>query len=461
MTSGTSGKLHLLTPASAPSPLTLVSHADREDFFSHYFDYTSDTEVPAFFHRWSAITGIAAFLGRSVHIKHGHFLIYPNTYCMLVGSPGTRKSTGIKLMKMLLEGAGYQNFAASRTSKEKFLMDLAGLTDEDLDPRSRTQKYKSSTSDIAYDLDSINIFGESHDTSSDKEMLIAADEFNNFLGLGNHDFISLLGDLWDYDGLYKNRIKNGKSVSIFNPTVSILGGNTPTGFSLAFPTEILGQGFFSRLLLIYGEPNGKQITFPAAPDPLATEFLIQYLQRIKTNFTGELPLSSEARKLLTKIYKTWKGIEDVRFESYSQRRFTHLLKLCIVVTVANLGTEVTAGDVLYANTILSRTEHLMPKALGEFGKARHSDVVHKIVQLLESGDKLFTIPMIWAHVVQDLEKLTDLTDILRNLTMAGKIQSAAGGVHDSGFLAKRKVLVEVHNDVVDYGLLTQEELGKI
>lgn len=96
-----------------------------EDFFSSYIEYCGKTEVPAIFNRWAAITGLGAMLGRQYHFDHGHFHIYPNTYCMLIGSAGTRKGTAIKLMRKLIEQTGYTRFAAERTSKEKFLLDLA------------------------------------------------------------------------------------------------------------------------------------------------------------------------------------------------------------------------------------------------------------------------------------------------------------------------------------------------
>ena len=411
----------------------------REDFFSLYFSYTAGTEVPAFFHRWAAIVGLGAYLGRSVSISHGHFQLYPNLYCMLIGTPGTRKSTAIKTMRKLLSQAGYSTIAADKTSKEKFLLDLAG--DENVSAKE-------------IDLSELNLFGDNVD-QTDKEMLIAADEFNDFLGLSNHDFISLLGNLWDYNGTYRSRIKNGKSVAVHNPTISILGGNTPTGFAMAFPTDILGQGFFSRLLLIYGEPTGKKIAFPKANDPYFEAALVEYMLHIKTTTCGCLPIVPVAEKLLEKIYKGWQGMDDVRFDTYSTRRFTHLLKLLPVVVAARAGTRVEESDVVFANTILSHTEHLMPKALGEFGRAKHSDVAHKIVQVLESTGAVLSLSELWKYVVQDLEKLTDLADILRKLTVAEKIQTVAGG-----FLCRRKVLVEITDDVVDYGLLTKEELGR-
>lgn len=414
----------------------------NDDFFARYFSYTQDTEVPAFFHRWSALAGIGAYLGRSYAFNHGHFNVYPNQYCMLIGNPGTRKSTAIKLMKSLLFKAGYETIAADKTTKEKFLLDLSGI--EELEGKANSG-----------DLDSINLFGDTDDTI-DREMFIAADEFNDFFGNGNIEFISLLGTLWDYNGIYRNRIKNGKSVSICNPTVSILGGNTPTGFSLAFPTEILGQGFFSRLLLVYGEPTGKKITFPKAPDPAQTAELVSYLQGIKYACAGAATLEPTAELLLDKIYRGWGGIDDVRFESYSNRRFTHLLKLCLVVSAASMSKRIRECDVIYANTILAHTEHLMPKALGEFGKAKHSDTVHRIMQVLDAAQTVIGIKDLWKAVVQDLEKMESLSEILRSLVAADKIQAVQGG-----FLPKRKVLVEVNDGMVDYGLLTREELGEV
>ena len=431
--------------------LKLVSPEENKNFFSLYFEYCADTEVPEFFSRWAAMSLIGTYLGRSFSFKHGHFSVYPNIYCMLIGSPGTRKSTAIKLARNILKKAGYETIAADKTTKEKFLLDLAG--EPDFIPEQQGRKKSQSLND--YDLTTLNIFGDTDDTS-DKEILIAADEFNDFIGLGNHDFISLLGNLWDYNGVYTNRIKSGKSVSINNPTISILGGNTPTGFALAFPVEILGQGFFSRLLLIYGEPNGKRITFPKPPCPEQTAALVEYLHQIKKVCAGQATLSKGAEKLLDKIYKTQTHpIEDVRFTSYSNRRFTHLLKLCLIVTAARLSKTITSQDVLYANTILTHTEHLMPNALGEFGKSRNSDIVHKVMQVLDEADSVLCLQEIWKHVVQDLDKITDLAEILRNLSMAEKVQAVKGG-----FLTRRRQLVELTTDMVDYNLLTDAELGK-
>jgi hypothetical protein len=367
---------------------------------------------------------------------------------MLVGASGTRKSTAIKLFKKLLVQAGYSTIAADKTTKEKFILDLSGESDvEDSAIKSGQQME---------DFLSQNLWGTDEEqaaTKPDAEIFIMADEFNDFFGNGNVEFISLLGTLWDYSGIYRNRIKNGKSVSICNPTVSILGGNTPTGLALAFPADVLGQGFFSRLLFIYGEPNGKRITFPKSPDPEHTKALIESLGRIRASCIGPANLSTSAEKLLETIYHTNSGISDVRFDSYSTRRFGHLLKLCLITSAARYSKRIEERDVIYANTILSHAEHFMPKALGEFGKAKHSDVSHKIIQLVERDYAIVSFKEIWKEVNQDLEKMTDLSTLLQNLVAADKLQSIPG----KGFVANRRVMKEDADGTVDYSLLTEEE----
>jgi hypothetical protein len=411
-----------------------------ESFITQYLAYSADTEPPIFFHRWAAIVGLGAYLGRQYYFQHGRFKVSPNIYSMLIGSAGTRKGTAIKMIKQLLEQTGYETFAAERTSKEKFLLDLAGETE-------------ALTPDQLLDQ---NIFGPDS-AKTDCEMFVAIDEVNDFIGNGNIEFISMLGNMWDYNGLYKNRIKTGKSVEIYNPTISILGGNTPTGFSLAFPPETLGQGFFSRLLLVYADRPDRRITFPEAPPQEQTEQVIQTLRQIKSSCTGPATLEPTAKALLDKIYKSDYKIDDVRFEAYSNRRFTHLLKLCLLISASYCSTTITESVVIEAHTILTHTERLMPRALGEFGKAKNSDVTHKVVQLLHSTDKVLDIKTIWAEVYQDLSDIRELVGLMGNLEMADKVQKVPGT--NGGFLPKRKAIELSDSSMYDPQFLTDEEKG--
>jgi len=415
----------------------------RNDFISAYFQYIGLTEAPMTFHRWACITILGAWIGRDYCFRFGHFNIKPNIYCMLMGTAGSRKSTAIKIASRLLSKAGYTSIAADRTTKEKFLLDLSGAPDVVLDVSGK-QSLEITMEE--------NLFGDMNSADHIPEMLIAADEFNTFVGNGNIEFLSMLGVLWDHEGTFKNKVKNSKSVELHDPYVSIVAGNTPTGFSLAFPAESIGQGIFSRIILVHGEPTGKKITFPDIPSPGATKEILDILVAIRQITKQEAVITDGAKSLLDAIYKTAQPMLDVRFESYMNRRFSHLIKLCLVLSASSLRSVIEECDVLYANTILTHTEHSMSKALGEFGRARHSDTSHKLISILENAYEPMPVKQLWMQLHNDLDDIGTMKDMLTSLVIADKIIGTK-----QGFLIKRRLFEEAEGTYTDFSLLTDEE----
>lgn len=404
------------------------------DVFGLYLHYRRDTEPPVIFHRWAITACIGALLGRQLWIPFGSNRIFPNQYIMFIGDPGSRKTTAIKMATSILRSSGYGTFSAQRTSKEKFLLDLAG------EPEEVDVKGKKG---FAL-LDDISVL-ETND-GMPREILIDADEFNNFMGAGNIEFQSILGELWDWDNTeagYRFRLKNSRSIDITQPTISILAGNTPSNFALCFPPASIGQGFMSRLLLIQGESTGRKITFPEEPPPELKEELVRMFLLMKQRLHGKVTIAPDAKDMLDSIYKTWPDLEDLRFKHYSTRRFTHLLKLCIIYAAARLSQTIEGVDVIHANTVLAYAEMLMPKALGELGKSKNSEAANKIMQALFATKKPLDFPRLWKEVQRDLEKPTDLTQVLANLQYADQIlvvpMDKAGG-KTVGYLPKAKGL---------------------
>jgi len=423
--------------------------------YDAYLEYTLETEPPAIYHRWSAITSISALLGRSLYIRHGHFRIFPNLYTMLLGDTGSRKSSAIKMVKQLLEASGYESFAAEKTSKEKFLLDLEGLQVDGEEALSGSAARKAANYDS---LTERNLWGEeNYEFAPPREVFICADEFNDFSGSGNMEFYTTLGNFWDWDNPkipYRSRVKNSRSISIFQPTVSILSGNTPENFARAFPPEIMGQGFLSRLLLIHGKRREKSIAFPENPPQDETDKMVEHFRRVLgRGREGLFEIDGEAKELLTLIYDKWTDLPDIRFKSYSNRRFTQLLKLCLITSIAMWKDEVDLEAVLYSNTILTAAENVMPAGLGEFGKARNSDVTHKVMQFLQGARKPINYKEIWNVVRNDLDKPAALQDLLQGLAAAEKVQHVPGGT--GGWLPR--VALVSDPEFVDFTLLSEEE----
>lgn len=403
-----------------------------KNIFELYLDYVEDTEAPIQFHRWSLIAAVGATLGRNFWLPFGTSRIFPNQYIMLVGSPGTRKSTAIKGVKKILARSGYDTFGADKTTKEKFLLDLEGLPETygaDYAGTGNSRRGRGGGNETTSPYDVLkNLTFEDNTPILDRvprEVFVCADEFNEFTGSGNLDFFSLLGALWDWDdenGTYTYRLKNSKSLSIYQPTISILGGNTHTSIQSGFPGESIGQGFMSRLLFIHGEPSGKKISFPKTPPEELGERISRYFTEIRQEVNGPATLLPAAERALDTIYRTWQELEDYRFRHYSTRRFTHLLKLVLVCAASRKSKVIDIPDVLLANTFLTHAEHYMSKALGEYGKSRNSEVAQMIMTKLYEAKKPLNHAEIYKLVRRDLDKKETMTEILISLQQAGKIQ---------------------------------------
>jgi hypothetical protein len=411
------------------------------DFFAHYLDYTSGTEVPAHANRWSAIGMLGAWLGRDVHVKFGSAKLYANQYIMLLGEAGSKKSTAIKTAKRTLKAAGYENFSAEKISKEKFLSELA------------KQSGQATTGGLNNILDQ-QLFGEIDDCDY-RETWIVADEFNEFFANNIFEFCSTLGNLWDYEGKYENSVKHGESVVIPNPYVNILSGNTPTTFSTTFPVESIGQGFFSRILAVHIRASGRKITRPKNPSDDETSEVLERLLAIKQYHTGEVTVTEETWELIDRIYQNWKGIPDSRFESYSNRRLTHLLKIALIHAASRLSETIDPIDIKRANTVMDYTEHFMPDAYGEFGTARNSGMTHKIIKELELSNELLTIHDLWSKVQLDFDKMESFQNHIMGMVQANKLQFSGDKL-----LPMKRVLETPTNEYLDYRYMSKEELGE-
>lgn len=394
--------------------------------FPHYFRAVARTEPPLIFHRWSMMTSLGAMLGRQFWMPFGDNRIFPNIYTMLMGNPGTRKSTAINRSRKIIAAAGYEHFAHEKTSKEKFLMDLADLPDIPEWQMLAADKKKAASPLTGFaELMAKSVGSKTIATTQEpREVYIVADEFNEFVGPGNIEFLSMLGVLWDWDRdePYKYRTKTSKSIEIFQPTVSICSGNTHASFQAAFPPASVGQGFMSRLLLIYGERPRMRLAFPEAPEPHIVKLLTDKLLDIRRKVTGPAQIDKGAREALTHIYATWQELDDNRFQHYSSRRHTHLLKCCLLMAASRCSTTITNYDVIYANSVLAYAEALMPKAMGEFGKSRDSEAGTKLMQLLYNSRMPVSPAKIIDALSHDLDKPADIQALLAKFAAANKIQ---------------------------------------
>lgn len=344
-------------------------------------------------HIWSFLSICGAALGDRYSIPFGDSQINPNMYVIIVGEPASRKSTAIKAGKKLLIEAGYEDIADASNSLQGWLKSIA-----------------------VPDVDCID------GSAGHIESFIAHDEIINFLGQGNTDFITRLGEIWDKTDGFKHRTAGGTSVAIQELIVNMLGGTTPEQFHMMFPPMVAGQGLLSRLLLVSAPSKVRKLHRPEPMNPEGRMEIVQLLERLRGSSSSyDIPKGSPVDQALKDIYEAYNAHEDKRFSTYDGRRFTHFLKLLIICTALRDGDFITLDDVYDAHTLLVNLEQSMPEAMGFYGRAASSAVSARILNMLKAGP--MTFEQILSAVHMDIEKFEDLSEVLMILKQANRIKT--------------------------------------
>lgn len=378
-----------------------------QEFFHDYFNYVGDTESTTAYHRWAAISTSAALLGRRIVFPFGHSNIYPNMYCLLVGNPAARKGAALKPASNALRAIEFAKLAPQRVSPERFLIEMYTLNN----------KETLEVEDLL-DITIENLNG--HNTG---EIYVISDEFGDFIKVGNTDFCRLLTNLWDNLPFYEHPKIHGKSVYVHEPTVNIIAATTPQDIALTLPSALVGTGFLSRFILVHGEPTGRFITVPKKPTLAATNTIATRFKDLQTLEGTVTWASGDAFALYDRIYRNRTGLlEDSRFQHYNNRRHVHLLKICMVYAAMDGTLEITEDHVLAANTLLYVTEQRMPKALGQFGRARNAEVENDIVDILKESPKLLSLKELWKKVSHNIEKYDNFLTIVKKLEQTERVK---------------------------------------
>lgn len=361
-----------------------------------------------------------------------------------MGPAGTGKGVAMGIGRDLLKATGYKKFAATKASKEMFILNIQNI--QKLAVEAEIAKCKS-----ILDLPAAPY----------SDVYVMASEFNSFVPPGDIDFLMMLTDLWDNLDVYDNPKITSKSANLDKPTVNLLAGNTPHMFNTAFPSESVGSGTLSRFLLINGQKTGKKILIGSPPDKAKRADLIEVLCAIRDNIKGEATFSVGGFKTLEAIYKEFKGIPDTRFEAYNERRIAHLFKLALIFSAADLSTEITAEHVINANTQLTAAECGMPQALGHFGRSKASSLMHKIVEFIDSrGIHGATNEDIVIALHREVNNTSELQGLMKLLLDTKQIQAKEERERGHVWRLVPQKFPEWAKPFINADLLTDQELDE-
>lgn len=330
-----------------------------EDFITAYLRYTEGTEPPTNYHLWGAISAIASSLERKVYMRWGTEVIFPNQYIILIGASGRcRKGVAFAIVQDLVKSVGVVASAESIT-REALIRDIKEALDNFTDPDGGTIFHCSLCS--------------------------YQEELSIFLGQADVRFLADLTDWYNCKPDWTYRTKNMGTDKIQNLCFNLLGGTAPDWLVSIIPQEAIGGGFTARCVFIVEEEKKHLVARPKPPDMELRKQLINDLEQIHI-MAGEVKFTPEAEDMYVDWYEhkaSKTGVQDPKFESYNERRATHIKKLCMAMS-ASRGSDrlITPHDFTRALAILENAEKKMSRVFSGLGEARYSKSTAIILEFI-------------------------------------------------------------------------------
>lgn len=243
--------------------------------------------------------------------------MHPNVYVWLVGHPGTGKTRSIREARRYINTIETLNIAPTSVT-------FASLVD-----RLTKAKRDIKVGDIDLKYNSL---------------MICADELGAFMHKYDNEMIDGLSAFYDPDPYEQTRRTNDIKIKIASPQINILCGCTPQNLTDFMPEKAWGQGFTSRLMLIFSDERILGNDF-AQKDEVFNTDLAHDLAIINT-LVGEF----EATQAYQDAINNWRSLGEPpvpnhpKLIHYVTRRKAHLYKLSMIASIDRSNTLVLTVD---------------------------------------------------------------------------------------------------------------------
>ena len=373
-------------------------------------EFTRETESPDAYHFWTAASLISAATKRQVFFQMNQFQIYPNLYVILVGPSGARKSIASGIGIELATASGLRKFSDKITGAA-LIKDLSNATEKRIEGDTKSSKIQLCSPVIIY--------------SSELGVFMGPDAYGSGV-------IADLTDLYDCPGKWEKKTISRDSEIIVAPYVTMLAATTPQTLKDCIPTSAVGQGFTSRILFIWASGRRKRVPIP----PWGVEYdtlkslLIKDLASIG-NLRGQFKFARGGFEAYKKYYlaapEPEDEFEDERLRGYASRKSIHLLKLAMVLSVADReDLEITEKEISGGLDALQWMESGLPQVFaGHGGAATSQDVVRVFNQVRNSRGGIVSQQELTKRNYSNLSS-TELNFVIETLKQGGAITEVVG-----------------------------------
>jgi|TARA_Y100000310_G_C20681323_1_gene816124 hypothetical protein len=300
-----------------------------KNWIEGFMEYIRDTESPRIFSEWTAYSMLASAMERRVYLTRGHVSIFPDLYVILVARSGMRKSTAAKIaINDIMRPTGLFNVISTiKMTAEALYKELSNAG------------------------------------TMDHSALIFADELQTFLGSAGFkgDVVGALTLLYDSPESAEWRSLHAGIRIVERANVNMLACTTNNYVGIMLPRDVIECGFAPRVMWITASKPGKKWAW-GSPE-VSNELRIHLrndLSRIK-NLVGRATVTREAHHFYLGWYNNYHPKHDPILEPYFLRKGTTVLKLAMILRVANVSVQ-SIEDFIIEESDISESLEILKKA---------------------------------------------------------------------------------------------------
>jgi len=366
-----------------------MSLANRKvpDWIEGYMQFVEKTESAKVFHKWVAISMIAAVLRKKVRLSLGRLNVYPNMYIVLVAEPGVaRKSQAINYGTKFLDKIPEIFTTADSITREALLQDLEASAIDEQMPDGKAFRHAS--------------------------ISIISKEFEAFLGqkAENTKMLVLLTDLFDAQEVpWRYRTKSSGNSTVPNVYINLLGATTPESLASSLPPSAIGGGLTSRILFIYAARGSGKF-----PKPIITPEMQEMAEKLQSDLfrisklAGVYEFSPEADQYWHDWYMAYEPVDNRRickdksFDGWYSRKQLFIQKLAQIRTASTGDSmEITLDTLKLAISDVEEVEVCMSRtfrAIGRSDVTQDVDVVMQIINDHQAIREKDLMSIIWRDI---------------------------------------------------------------
>ena len=361
-------------------------HLPGRGFLTDFVLATRGIETPTLLSFWSGVWTMSSALKRDAYFRWYPDPLYPNFYIVLVAPPRIcAKSTAVRQFGEKV----IDTFPKFYDDPKMEWMKTVNLLRTKVTPEALELAMVPQTIQM-------KVNGETFLATRDSEVSVVISELATFLGKQKYNtgLINNLVDLYDCKDVDSKDTVGRGHVEFKNIFFTLIGATTITGINESIPSEAMGGGFLSRLILVHSPKPTRSY-----PEPLEVvggptrKDLAKRLAWIANNAQGEYYFSDEAKRYFNKLYATHRKVlvQATDSESDQKSRYDiHLRKLALILKAQRYedGKEISLEILKEAEDILDFTYEAAKGITAEVGASFYNSSYLKVKNVIKEREKI-------------------------------------------------------------------------